>query len=83
MKIRRDSEGGYGILVRGRAEYVWRVLRIVRAKPGCRRWGWLTPWFGSGEQKTRTLTVAGWNVQYTRQTDRAGEHIARISDGLR
>lgn len=57
--------------------YAWTRYSIARCRPGERRWGWPIT-LGSGEQRTTTLTIAGWHFRKTVQTDRIGERISQL-----
>ena len=77
LQISKDSAGGLGIAREGRSRYAWTRYWFCRCSPGERRWG-LPVTLGSGEQKTTTLTLAGWHFRRTRQTDKIGEKIREL-----
>ena len=84
LRISKDSAGRWGIAREGPARYAWTRYWLGRSKPGEARWR-LVPFTSRLGETTTTIIIVlgGWKIGRVRQTDRAGEHIARMSRGGR
>ena len=73
FRIGKDSRGDWGITFQRNAES-WSRYSIVRAKPDERQAGPPIR-LGTGDQRSTTLTIAGWHLRRLVRTRHADEPV--------